>query len=185
MFQSEGVPSLMVMDGSKEQTLGKFHQKLQDAGCEKKTTEPYSPWQNAAEHEIKELKKGTGRKFLLTNMPRRLWDDCLEYEAYVRFHTAHNIFKLDWEVPQTIMSSKTAGISQFCEFGWYKLVKFCSTTVSVPEDPLVLRNYLGLSIDVGPAMTVKILIPTGKVVHRSTYKLLMPEEPQTLLNRTV
>ncbi len=44
MFQREGVPPLMVMDGSKEQTLGKFHQKLQDAGCEKWTTEPYSPW---------------------------------------------------------------------------------------------------------------------------------------------
>ncbi len=44
MFQCEGVPPLMVMDSSKEQTLGKFHQKLQDAGCEKWTTEPYSPW---------------------------------------------------------------------------------------------------------------------------------------------
>ncbi len=28
MFQREGVPPLMVMDGSKEQTLGKFRQKL-------------------------------------------------------------------------------------------------------------------------------------------------------------
>ncbi len=78
MFQHEGVPPLMVIDGLKEQTLGKFHQKLRDSDCEK-VTEPYSPWQNAAKREIKELKKGTGRKLLLTNTPGRLWDDCLEY----------------------------------------------------------------------------------------------------------
>ncbi len=28
MFQHKGVPPLKVMDGPKEQTLGKFHQKL-------------------------------------------------------------------------------------------------------------------------------------------------------------
>ncbi len=40
MFQCEGVSPLM--DGSKEQTLGKFHQ-IQEAGCEKKTRESDSP----------------------------------------------------------------------------------------------------------------------------------------------
>ncbi len=42
MFQREGVPPLMVMDGLKEQTLGKFRQKLRDVGCEQKITEPFS-----------------------------------------------------------------------------------------------------------------------------------------------
>lgn len=51
MFQCEGVLPHMVMNGSKEQTLGKFHQKLCDAGCKKKATEPCSPWKNAAEQE--------------------------------------------------------------------------------------------------------------------------------------
>ncbi len=50
VFQCEG---LLVMDGSKEQTLGKFHQNFRDAGCKRKITEPFSPWQNAAEREIK------------------------------------------------------------------------------------------------------------------------------------
>ncbi len=64
---------------------------IQDAGYERKITEPFSPWQNAAERKIKELKKGISRKLLLTNMPRRLWDDCLEYKAYIRSHTTHDI----------------------------------------------------------------------------------------------
>ncbi len=40
----------------------------------------------------------------------------------------------------------------------------------------MLGKYLGPSIDVGPAMTTKILTPTGEVVHRSTYRPLTPEE---------
>ncbi len=80
---------------------------------------------------------------LLINMPRRLWDDCMEYEAYVRSHKTHDIFKLDGEVPQTIMSGKTANITQFCEFDWYEWVKFCSTTILFTEDRLVLGKYLG------------------------------------------
>ena len=47
MFQHEDVPPLMVMDDLKEQTLGKFCQKFQDASYEQKTTKPYSPWQHA------------------------------------------------------------------------------------------------------------------------------------------
>ncbi len=49
-------------------------------------------------------------------------------------------------------------------------------TVSFHEDPLVLWKYLGLLIDIGPAMTAKILTLMGKVVHCSTYRLLMPKE---------
>ncbi len=97
------------------------------------------------------------RKVLLTNTPKRGWDDCLQYSAYLRSHTAYDIFKLDAEVPETIMSSKTANISQFCEISWYKWVKFCSSTLSFPEDLLVLGKNLGPLIDVGHAMTAKIL----------------------------
>ncbi len=55
-------------------------------------------------------------------------------------------------------------------------MKFCSTTVSFLEDALLHGKYLGLSIDVGPTMTAKILTPTDKIVHCSTYRPLMPEE---------
>ncbi len=75
-----------------------------------------------------------------------------------------------------MMSGETPNISQFCELGWYEWVKFCSTTVSFPKDPLVLGKYLGPSIDIGPTMTAKILTPMGKVVHHITYRLLTPEE---------
>ncbi len=80
MFQREGIPPSTVMDGLKEQTLGKFCQKFLDVHCQLKQTEPYSPWKNAAEREIKKLKKGSGCKMLATGAPRQLWDDCLEFK---------------------------------------------------------------------------------------------------------
>lgn len=66
-FQCEGVPPLILMNSSKEQTLGKSCQKLRDGGCEKKTTKPYSPWKIANKPKIKELKIGFGQKLFLTN----------------------------------------------------------------------------------------------------------------------
>ncbi len=167
MFQCGGIPPSMVMDGSKEQTLGKFRRKLVDAHCQLKQTKPYSPWQNAAEREIKELKKGSGRKMLVTGAPKRLWDDCLELEAYICSHGANSVNCLDGEVPETYMSGETADISQFFELTWYNWVMYCSGTIDYPNEQLHLGKYLGPAIDVGPAITAKILQHNGEVVYQS------------------
>ena len=45
-----------------------------------------------------------------------------------------------------------------------------------PDDVIKLGHYLELSIDVGPAMTTKILTENGQVLHRSTYRSLTTEE---------
>jgi hypothetical protein len=47
VFQCDGVPPTMVTDDSKEQTKGEFNQKLKEADCHPRVTEPYSPWQQA------------------------------------------------------------------------------------------------------------------------------------------
>ena len=90
-----------------------FHQKLKDAACHLKQFEPYTPWSNSAEIQIEELKKGVGCKLLQFRTPKFLWGDCLELEAYIRSNTAHDIYKLDREVPKTVMTGETLDISQF------------------------------------------------------------------------
>jgi len=64
LFRHDDVPPKMIMDGSKEQTLGRFKKKCQDVDYRIKQTKPYSPWQNAAtaESAIRELKKAAGQK---------------------------------------------------------------------------------------------------------------------------
>ena len=43
-FKIDGVPPKMIMDRSKEQTLGSFRKKCQDPDFHIKQTETYSTW---------------------------------------------------------------------------------------------------------------------------------------------
>ena len=79
---------------------------------------------NAAEREIKELTKGSGGKHIKSGTPKRICDDCHELESYIRPNTVCGIYKLDGEVPETIMSGKMSNISQFCEFEWFEWAMF-------------------------------------------------------------
>jgi hypothetical protein len=76
-----------------------------------KQTEAYSPWQNAAESVIRELKKGAGRKIMVV---------LSTYESLIRSNTAHDIYELGGETPEIIISGETPDISQLCELGWYE-----------------------------------------------------------------
>ena len=101
LFARDGVPPACICINAKEMVQDKFHQKLKDAACQLKHFEPYTPWSNASEREIKELKNGAGHKLLISRAPKCLWYDCLELETYIRSNTAHEIYKLDEEVPKT------------------------------------------------------------------------------------
>ncbi len=47
---------------------------------------------------------------------------------------------------------------------------FRDEPVKYPDDNPVLGRFLGIAIDVGPAMTVKILKSNGEVIYWSTYR---------------
>ena len=74
------------------------------------------------------------------------------------------------------MSGETSDISQFCEFELYDWIMFRDSAALFPEDKMVLGRYLEPSIDIGPAMTVKIMNSNGWVVHWLTYRDLLKEE---------
>ena len=71
------------------------------------------------------------------------------------------------------MSGETSNLSQPYKF---QLIIFDDETAAFPDDVLKLDYYLGPSLDLGPAMTVKILTPNGQMLHRSTYELLTPHK---------
>jgi hypothetical protein len=118
LFHRDGVPPTMVLDSSKEQCKGDFKRKLREAVCQARQTEPYSPWQQAAEGCIRKLKRGVSHKMIKTGSPRLLWDHCIELEALIRSSTSNNIYMTNGEVPETIMTGSTADISHISEFGW-------------------------------------------------------------------
>ena len=176
VLQRVGAPCAMVVDGSKEQIGKAFRRKLQQADCQLRQTEPYSPWQQAAEGAIREVKRASARLMVKSRAPKALWDHSLELAAMIRSHTATNILSAFGEVPETILTGNTADISVVCQFGWYDWVMYRDTTPSYPDESIVLGRYLGPALDVGSALTAKILRLNGQVVYRSTLRHLTPDE---------
>jgi hypothetical protein len=76
------------------------------------------------------------------------------------------------------MKGGTADISQICEFAWYDWVMFCNTvnTIAFPNKRLILGRYLEPAIDIGLALTAKILKQNGQYVCRLTLHHLTLEE---------
>lgn len=109
-------------------------------------------------------------------VPKKLWDECLEMEAYIRSNTYSGHPLLKGETPEAAVSGETPDISEFAEHAFYAWVKYRDTVIAFPDTQLVLGRYLGPSTDIGPAMTAKILKESGHVVHRSTFRALTQDE---------
>jgi hypothetical protein len=138
LFHRDGVPPTMVLDGSKEQCKGDFKRKLHEADCHARQSEPYSPWQQATEGCIRELKRGVSCKMIKTGSPRVLWDHCIELEALIRSLTSNSVYMTNGEVPETIMTGSTTDISHICEYGWYDWVMFWDNVPTFPDVKLIL-----------------------------------------------
>jgi hypothetical protein len=176
LFYCDGVPPTMVLDCLKEQTRGDFKRKLHEAECHARQTEPYSPWQQAAEGCIYKLKRGVSHKIIKTGSPRVLWDHCIELEALIRLSTCNNVYMTNGKVPETIITGSTADISHIYEFGRYDWVMFQDNVPTFPDVKLILGQYLGPATDVGSALAAKILKSNGQTVCRLTLRHLTDKE---------
>ena len=121
--RSEAHETLLLLF-ARDMVQSKFYQNLKGAACHLKHLEPYTSWLNAAEREIKKLKKEASCKLLRCTAPKHLWDYCFELEAYIMSNSAHNIYKLQGEVPTAVMSGEASDISRFCKLEWFEWVVF-------------------------------------------------------------
>ena len=162
VIRYEGVPPEIIMDGSKEQNLGDFARKLRNYGCHRNQIEPHSPWMNLCEGEIRELKRGSTRKMLKRNVPKKLWDHCLELESRIRSDTTLPRFDLDHHNPETKIHGMSSDISDICEFEFYEWVMFNDSRAPFRENKFHVGRWLGPAVDVGSALTYKILKSNGQ-----------------------
>jgi len=83
-------------------------------------------------------------------------------------------FELDHETPQAEMNGMSADISDTCEFEFYEWVMFNDSQATFPETKFHVGCWIGPAVDVGSALTYKILKSNGHVV--STVRHLTLEE---------
>jgi hypothetical protein len=92
---------------------------------------------------------------LRSGFPKRLWDDCMIREAYVRSQTSLDIFVQEGQVPESKVKGDTVDISTIEEYSWYEWVKFRHNVTKFPVSKIQLGRELGAEI--GATMAHKIL----------------------------
>ena len=85
-------------------------------------------------------------------------------------------FDLDHQTPEAKMHGMSADISDICEFEFYEWVMFNDSQDTLPETKFHVGSWLGPAVDVGYALTYKILKINGQVVLRSTIRHLTLDE---------
>ena len=88
---------------------------------------------NWCEGEICELKRGSARNMLKRNVPKKLWDHCLELESRIRSATMLPHLDLDHQTPEAKMHGIYSDISDICEF------EFMNGLCLMTHKPLSLR----------------------------------------------
>jgi hypothetical protein len=116
---------------------------------------------------------------LHSGCPKQFWDDCIIREAYVRSHTSMDTFGLEGQVPERKIKGEKVDISTIAEYAWYEWVKFWDTAAKFSVSKIQLGRDLGAAIDIGPAMTLKILKKNGRVMYRSSVRPLTQDEIQS------
>jgi hypothetical protein len=68
-------------------------------------------------------------------------------------------------------------------YAWYEWIYFHDSAVPFPNDSEVLGRDLGPALDVGPAMSRKILKANDEIVIRSTTRALTPDKMNSDLEK--
>jgi len=175
LFKKVGVPSLLISDNSKAQTLGSFKKKCLEARCDRKLINTYTPNQNRAEMEIKENKKSTRRTHDKHNIPNVLWDYTNAYHALLRSHTASNHPQLMNKVPETILTGETADISPLIGFRYWQIIKFLDRT-KFPNSTETMGRWMGPAPYIGSHTTYNVIKENGEIIQTPFVRKLTDKE---------
>jgi hypothetical protein len=166
-----GVMDKLVTDNAGEQLGENWEQVRKKYLIKQTTTEPYSPWQNKAEAEIRELKKHARRIMHRARVPERLWDFAYEYAAGLRNMLPR--WSLDNRTPYEVMTGTTPDASEYVNFAFYDWVYFHD---SQAHNKRTLARWLGPARNVGQAMCYYVLKDNGRVMVRSSVTPLTKDE---------
>ena len=176
VFKKYGVPPELICDAARTQVWGETKHFCAQTGCDLKMLEKGTPSANRAEAAIKILKHSTKKDLDESNCPMIFWCYCIERRAAVNNHTAKDIFSLQGEVPETIMTGQPSDISVLSEFKWYEWVKYKREDQSFPIGTYRLGRCLGPATNQGNKMSQFVLTEKGQVMPIQMIRKLTPSE---------
>jgi hypothetical protein len=164
----QGIPEVIISDSSGEQTGEKWRSEINLIRTRHHVTEHASPWQNRAEREIGELKRGIKRATSRSHSPKRLWDYCGQWVAAIRRMTAHDYPELDGMPPEEVVHGRMADISAYAQFDWYEYVWYIDRSEDTTDTTRKLGRWIGVSENQGAPMTYMVLPKSCRPIARSS-----------------
>jgi len=165
--QTDGIPEHLITDGAGEMTNSKqWMDTTREFRIKQTVTEPYSPWQNRAEQEVKEIKRGIRRLTRRKGSPRRLWCYLGQYVAALRRFSAHEAGRS----PHEIVLGWTPDISMWIVYDWYEDVYYLDH-----DGETKIAKWIGVAEGVGSGNCSWLLSKSSKPIARSTVWSI-PEE---------
>ena len=132
-------------------------------------SEPHKQNQNFVEREYQDVKKNVNTLMDRTGSPASTWLLCLIWVCFVMNHTYNK--SIDG-IPMERLTGISQDISPMLCFEWWEPVYYMSYDHGYPSESREARGrFVGVSENVGHAMTFKILTDdTQVVIHRSNVR---------------
>ena len=163
-----GAPPRMHSDNARMETLGAWGKICRRYNIAQSTTEPHSPQQNPAERRIQEVKKHVNHIMDRVGAPDMLWVLCTLYVIFLLNRTASA--DLGWSTPYEKIWGVTPDISSLLQFAFYEPVYYHNPDAKHPGTKEELGRFVGVTENVGDAMTYWILQSNDTVVARSVVR---------------
>ena len=151
-IHESGILAWLAVDNAPEQNHARWNKIQREFHVRQTNTEPYSPWQNHAEGEIRELKKMIKHLTLRCHSPKRVWCFAGELAAAIQRLTASDHPLLRGRVPHEVFHGDTPGILEYCQFDWYDWVYWRDN-----DGEQQIGHWIGVAHKVGGPMVHWIL----------------------------
>ena len=167
-----GIPEVLLCDNdSTMEGWNEWKRRIRKYSIEPKYTEPYSPFQNKAELDIRELKRMIRRYQDKSRSPRRLWNYLANLCANIRSFIAGTHPDLLGRSAFEQVHGWTPDISNYVMHGWYEVVSYLDN-----DNERKLACWLGPAEDYGGGDAAFLLPKTARPIVRSTLWSLTPNE---------
>ena len=163
-----GIPDTLIADQAGEHTgyHTEFARQVRQLHIRMHYTEPGRKNQNhRAEREIGILKTRWKHRMTDANVPTRLWDYGLVYEAEIMSRTCRSD---DDRCGFEILTGETPDISEWLDFSFYDLVWYHVASNDMSTNGRRLGRWLGISHRVGSSLCYWVLTQAGHVLSTTT-----------------
>ena len=174
VIRKYGAMDELISDNAKAQISEKTKSILRTFNIKDHQSEPYVGNQNFAERGWKDTKVKVNHLLNSKGAPAKAWLLALQYVSELQNHTA--VKSLNWRTPVEWLLGYTPDITVFLQFEFWEPVYYAKYDAQFPSDTTeLLGRFVGISENVGNAMTFKVLSCEEKIINRGVVRSAMGE----------